>query len=96
VAGSVTVGQHVTMAGQAGVVGHIRIGDNATVAAKAGVTNNVADGETVLGAPAIPINDMKRRFVYVARLPELNETVKRLEKQVAELAKRLGAVSEAR
>jgi UDP-3-O-[3-hydroxymyristoyl] glucosamine N-acyltransferase len=88
-AGSVTVGHHVTMAGQVGVVGHIRIGDHATLAAKAGVTNNVPDGETVLGAPAIPIRDMKRQLVHVSRLPELSETVKRLEKRIAELEKQL-------
>jgi UDP-3-O-[3-hydroxymyristoyl] glucosamine N-acyltransferase len=88
-AGSVNVGRHVTMAGQAGVVGHIRIGDHATIGAKAGVTNNVPDGETVLGAPAIPIRDMKRQIVHVSRLPELNETVKRLEREVAELRREL-------
>ena len=88
-AGSVTVGKHVTMAGQAGVVGHIRIGDNATIGAKAGVTNNVPDGETVLGAPAVPITEAKRRVAHVARLPELKATVKRLEKQIAELEARL-------
>ncbi len=87
IAGSVTVGDHVTMAGQSGVVGHIRIGDRATIGAKAGVTNHVPAGETVLGAPAIPIHDMKRQVVYVSRLPELNETVKRLEKRIAELEK---------
>ena len=88
-AGSVNVGKHVTLAGQVGVVGHIRIGDNATVGAKAGVINSVPDGETVLGQPAIPIRDMKRQVAYTMRLPELNETVKRLEKEVAELRKRL-------
>lgn len=93
VAGSVTVGEHVTMAGQAGVVGHIRIGDNATIGAKAGVTNSVPDGETVLGQPAIPIHDKKREVVYIARLPDLNDTVKRLERQVAELEKRLAETS---
>jgi UDP-3-O-[3-hydroxymyristoyl] glucosamine N-acyltransferase len=90
IAGSVTVGNHVTMAGQVGVVGHVKIGDKATVGAKAGVTNNVPEGETVLGAPAIPIRDLKRQLVYVNRLPELIETVKRLEKQIAELEKRAG------
>lgn len=88
-AGSVEVGNHVTMAGQVGVVGHIRVGDNATIGAKAGVTHNVPDGETVLGAPAIPIHDMKRQVIYVQRLPELNETVKRLERQLAALEARL-------
>ncbi len=90
-AGSVTVGHHVTMAGQAGVVGHIRVGDNATIGAKAGVTNSVPDGETVLGQPAIPIRDMRRQVAHVMRLPDLNETVRRLEKQVAELQARLTA-----
>jgi len=83
-AGSVTVGKHVTMAGQAGVVGHIRIGDNATVGAKAGVTNNVPDGETVLGQPAIPISEMRRQVIHVQRLPDLKETVRRLQREQAE------------
>jgi UDP-3-O-[3-hydroxymyristoyl] glucosamine N-acyltransferase len=90
VAGSVTVGHHVTMAGQAGIVGHIRIGDGATVGAKAGVTNNVPDGETVLGAPAIPLHDMKRQVACLVRLPELTKKVKAMEKTLAELRARLG------
>ena len=84
-AGSVEVGKHVTMAGQAGIVGHIRIGDDATIGAKAGVTASVADGETVLGSPAAPIKDVRRRFAIIGRLPDLRESVKSLEKQVAEL-----------
>jgi UDP-3-O-[3-hydroxymyristoyl] glucosamine N-acyltransferase len=90
VAGSVTVGHHVTMAGQSGVVGHIRIGDHATIGAKAGVTNNVPEHETVLGAPAIPIRDMRRQIAHVAHLPELSQRIKTLEKEVAELRRQLG------
>ena len=96
VAGSVSVGKHVTMAGQVGTVGHIRIGDNATIGAKAGVTNDVPDGETYLGAPAIPITEMKRQLVHVQRLPELKQQVKKLQKQIAELEARLSAASDAR
>lgn len=88
-AGSANVGHHVTMAGQCGVVGHIRIGDRATIAARAGVINSVPDGETVLGEPAIPIRDMKRQAVYMSRLPELYETMKRLERQISEIDKRV-------
>ncbi len=84
-AGSISVGNHVTMAGQCGVVGHVRIGDNATIGARAGVTNNVPDGETVLGEPAIPIRDMRRQVAYIMRLPELNETVRGLDKRLAAL-----------
>jgi UDP-3-O-[3-hydroxymyristoyl] glucosamine N-acyltransferase len=88
-AGSVNVGRHVTMAGQAGVVGHIRIGDNATIGAKAGVTNNVAEGETVLGQPAIPISEMRRQVIHVQRLPDLKDTVKRLERDNAAAAEQI-------
>jgi UDP-3-O-[3-hydroxymyristoyl] glucosamine N-acyltransferase len=88
-AGSVSVGKHVTMAGQAGVVGHVHIGDNATIGAKAGVINNIPEGETVLGQPAIPITEMKRRVAHIGRLPEMRRTVKQLEKQLAELQARL-------
>jgi len=90
-AGSVEVGNHVTMAGQVGIVGHIRIGDNATIGAKAGVINNVADGETVLGQPALPINETKRRVAYVGRLPEMHRTLKALERRIAELEAQLAA-----
>jgi UDP-3-O-[3-hydroxymyristoyl] glucosamine N-acyltransferase len=90
-AGSVTVGRHVTMAGQAGVVGHIRIGDNATIGAKAGVTNSVPDGETYLGQPAIPISDMRRQVAHIGKLPELRKRVKELEKELADLRARLDA-----
>ena len=92
-AGSVSVGKNVTMAGQVGVVGHIRIGDRATIGAKAGVTNNVPDGETMLGAPAIPITEMKRQVIHLQRLPELKQQVKQLQKQIAELEKRLDGQS---
>ncbi len=87
VAGSVSVGRHVTMAGQAGIVGHITIGDNATVGAKAGVTNTVEPGTTVLGQPAVPINDCKRQVAVVQRLPELKNEVRRLRRDLDRLMK---------
>lgn len=93
VAGSVHVGDHVVMAGQAGVVGHVQIGDHATIAAKAGVVNNVAPGETMLGAPAKPIQEMKRQFAYLGRLPQMNQTIRRLEKKIAKLEAKLDGSS---
>lgn len=84
-AGSVTVGRHVTIAGQAGVVGHISIGDNATVGAQSGVTESVEPGETVLGAPARPIDETKRQFALIKRLPELRQRIKDLEAEVRSL-----------
>ncbi|RMF72396.1 MAG: UDP-3-O-(3-hydroxymyristoyl)glucosamine N-acyltransferase [Planctomycetota bacterium] len=89
IAGSVQVGDHVTMAGQAGVVGHIQIGDRAVVGAKAGVINSVPEGETVLGQPAVPITEAKRRVVSVAQIPKLRDAIKRLEREVRELRQQL-------
>ncbi|MGE0479036.1 MAG: UDP-3-O-(3-hydroxymyristoyl)glucosamine N-acyltransferase [Phycisphaerae bacterium] len=90
-AGSVVVGEHVTMAGQVGVVGHIRVGDHARIGAKAGVTNDVPGGETYLGQPAIPIGEMRRQVAYVRRLPDMNDTLRKLEKRLAELESQLAA-----
>jgi UDP-3-O-[3-hydroxymyristoyl] glucosamine N-acyltransferase len=82
VAGSVHVGRHVTMAGQVGVVGHIVIGDNATIGAKAGVINNIEAGATVLGQPAIPIQECKRQVAIMQKLPELKNEIRRLRREL--------------
>jgi UDP-3-O-[3-hydroxymyristoyl] glucosamine N-acyltransferase len=89
IAGSVIVGRHVTMAGQAGVVGHIQIGDNAVVGAKAGVTNSIEPDTTVLGQPAVPINDCKRQVAVVQRLPAIKKEVLRLRRDLEKLMKEL-------
>lgn len=89
IAGSVTVGKHVTMAGQVGVVGHIHIGDNAVIGAKAGVTNTVEPNSTVLGQPAVPINDCKRQLAVVQRLPQIKKEVQRLRRDLDRLNKEL-------
>jgi len=91
IAGSVNVGRHVTMAGQAGIVGHINIGDNVTVGAKAGVVNSVEPGLTVLGQPAVPINDCKRQMATIQRLPELRDEIRRLRQDVDRLLKQIGS-----
>ena len=85
VAGSVTVGHHVTMAGQVGVAGHLKIGDNVTIGAQSGVVNNVPDQSTLLGSPAMPINQARRVAAIFVQLPELNERLKKLEQLVEEL-----------
>lgn len=90
VAGSVTVGRHVTIAGQAGVVGHINIGDNAVIGAKAGVSNSIEPGMTVLGQPAVPINDCRRQMAVMQQLPKLKNEIKRLGREVNRLLELAG------
>jgi UDP-3-O-[3-hydroxymyristoyl] glucosamine N-acyltransferase len=89
-AGSVTVGRHVTIAGQAGVVGHITIGDNAVIGAKAGVSNSVEQGATVLGQPAVPINECKRQIAVMQQLPKLKNEIKRMRRELDRLLQLTG------
>ena len=68
VAGSTKLGDHVILAAQAGLVGHLTIGKGARVAAQAGVMRDVPAGETVCGAPAVPIKQFFRQTAAVSRL----------------------------
>ncbi len=70
ISGSTTLGDFAVVAAQGGVAGHLRIGASARIAAKAGVMRDVADGETVAGAPAVPIKEFFRRVATLRRLSE--------------------------
>jgi len=45
----------------------------------------------VLGSPAVPINNAKRQFVLVQRLPEMKERLRALEEEVRALRRAIGA-----
>jgi UDP-3-O-[3-hydroxymyristoyl] glucosamine N-acyltransferase len=66
-------------------VGHINIGNNVAIGAQAGVINNVADGKIVLGSPAIDANQAKRAYTLLATLPEMRQSIRELQQQVARL-----------
>lgn len=68
IAGSTRLGDHVIMAGQGGVSGHLTIGSGARIGAQAGVMRDVAPGESVVGAPAVPVKEFFRQVAAVQRL----------------------------
>ena len=70
ISGSTVLGDFAVLAAQGGVAGHLKIGAGARIAAKAGVMRDVADGETVAGAPAVPIKQFFRRVAALKRLSE--------------------------
>jgi UDP-3-O-[3-hydroxymyristoyl] glucosamine N-acyltransferase len=78
IAGSCKTGDYVVMAGQAGIKDHTTIGHQAVVGAQAGVHNDIADGQQVLGSPAIPVREQRRLFAMIARLPEMQRTLRGL------------------
>jgi len=86
IAGSTTLGHHCVVGGQVGIVGHINIGNNVTIAAQAGVINNIPDGKVVLGAPAIEVNQGKRAYSMIENLPEMRQSIRRLESQIEEIS----------
>ena len=90
-AGSVETGAYVVMGGQVGVAGHLQIGDAVQIAATSGVMHDVPSKTQVGGAPAIPFADMKRIFIHQQRLPDLAATVKKLQRKVEQLEKRLAS-----
>ena len=85
VSGSVKIGNHCTFGGQVGIAGHLTIGDNVQVAAQAGVNRDLAPDKAYLGAPAKPINEMRRAFAAFSRLPELRNEIKRVQKRMAKI-----------
>lgn len=81
-AGSTELGMGVVLGGQVGVAGHLRIGDLAKVGAQAGVMSEVGDGEIVNGSPQMDAKDYMRAAAVFRRLPELNRTMRDLQRRL--------------
>ncbi len=89
-AGSTQLSDYCVIASQSGIAGHLKLGQQAMVGAKSGVMRDVPDKGAVLGIPAAPDKQAKRQFIAIQQLPEMIRRVRDLEKQVAELAARVG------
>ena len=68
ISGSTRMGDFVAAGGQAGITGHLKIGAGARIAAQAGVMRDIGPGETVGGAPAIPMADWLRQSAILGRM----------------------------
>ena len=56
-AGSSTIGNNVSIGGQAGVSGHLKIGNNVKIGGGSGVVKNIQDNQIVMGYPAVKLRD---------------------------------------
>lgn len=79
-AGSVILGDRVTLAGGVGVADHRTIGDGATIGGRSGVVDDVPPGETWLGSPARPAKESLRIIATINQLPDLAAELRRLLK----------------
>lgn len=82
VSGSTTIGTRVMVGGQVGIADHCKIEDGAIVGAQAGIPTGktIRAGQTVWGTPARPLEKFKEQYAWFARLPDLAERVRRLER----------------
>ncbi len=88
IAGSVEIGNGVTLAAQTGVKDHVTIGDGCVVAARGGVIGDLPSGVTVSGFPARDHRLEKRVQAAQLHLPELLERIRSLEREVNNLQKK--------
>jgi len=68
ISGSTRLGDFVAAGGQAGITGHLRIGSGARIAAQSGVMRDVPPGETVGGAPAVPMTEWLRQSALLGKM----------------------------
>jgi UDP-3-O-[3-hydroxymyristoyl] glucosamine N-acyltransferase len=85
ISGSTTIGRQVVAGGQVGIADHCRIEDGAMLGAQAGIPSGktIRAGQLVWGTPARPLDRFKEQYAHAARLPELVERVRRLERKLA-------------
>lgn len=87
IAGSTTVGDHVMVGGAAMINGHIEIPSGSAVGPATAITGWGKEPKQLTGFfPALTKRDFVRAAALTARLPEMREELKNLQKQVAQLA----------
>jgi len=85
IAGSTKIGKDCMIGGQVGIIGHLTIADKVKIAAQSGIGSDITkEGEIVQGAPAFTIGNYKRAYVLFRKLPELQDRIKELEKELNE------------
>jgi UDP-3-O-[3-hydroxymyristoyl] glucosamine N-acyltransferase len=81
--GGTTIGRNCVIAGQIGTNQRITVGDGAIITARTGVTKSVEPGKLMGGMmPAMDYQQWRKSQVLYARLPELFERLKKLERHL--------------
>jgi len=87
-AGSSILKKNVLLAGQVGISGHLTINDNAIIYAQSGIGGDVPAGAVMSGSPAFDARVWLRAITAFQKLPAMLNTMRELEKRVAELESR--------
>ncbi len=89
IAGSTVIGKHCIFGGQSAVAGHLKVGDNVTLAGRGGISNSVDGNQSLAGLPAMPHREWLKTTMTMTHLPEMRRELKRLQKQMDELQRKL-------
>jgi UDP-3-O-[3-hydroxymyristoyl] glucosamine N-acyltransferase len=83
ISGSSVLGHHVVCGGQVGIADHCELEDGVIAGAQAGIPTGktIRAGQMVWGTPAREISKFKDAYAWYARLPELAERIKQLERK---------------
>jgi UDP-3-O-[3-hydroxymyristoyl] glucosamine N-acyltransferase len=85
VAGSAKIGKRVMIGGQAAINGHLSIADDTKIVGQSGVVKTVKEAVTLMGTPAIPLNDFKKSSVGFRKLPFILSKLEELEKKIKDI-----------
>ena len=89
ISGSVHIGREVMIGGRVGFSDHLEIGDKAMIGGGSGVMQSISPGDIVSGYPAMPHRLWLKTSGLIRRLPQFNDRLRALEKEVDELKRRL-------
>jgi UDP-3-O-[3-hydroxymyristoyl] glucosamine N-acyltransferase len=82
ISGSARVGREVVIGGQVGLVDHIEIGDRVIIGSQSGVSKSIPAGQIRTGSPAISHRVFLKAAGLFAKLPQMVERLRRLEKRM--------------
>lgn len=85
ISGSSEIGSRVVMGGQAALSDHVKVGDDVVLGGRTGVVSDVTEPGQYAGLPAMPIAHAMRSMALQARLPEMYQRLRALERELASL-----------
>lgn len=86
IAGSTKIGKNCMIGGQAGIIGHLSVADHTHINAQSGVSKSVTESHTVLnGTPAYDYKSVLKSQAIFRHLPEIQQKISQLEKEIAQL-----------
>jgi len=77
IAGAVNIGDGVILWGQVGVSKTLNIGENTVVMAQSGVPSSLEANKVYFGTPADDALTKKKELVWIKRIPEIWEKLKK-------------------